>query len=114
MLTKNEKLWLTERGKRPFCNYCANVRGSDDCEWDIAMGQCPIRNSHKKLLDAAEFSERVAAKLALGVDSITPCHGAWRARWKECTLRKGFWDCADCFLKAARLAVEEEMDADRK
>jgi hypothetical protein len=25
-------------------------------------------------------------------------------------LRRGYWDCADCFLKTARLIVEEAMD----
>ena len=62
--------------------------------------------------EAAKFEAKVAAKLALGCESLTPCNGCWRTHWKLCNLRKGFWDCADCFLKAARLAVEEKMDAD--
>jgi hypothetical protein len=69
---------------------------------------CAIMDTDWK--EAAEFSERVAAKLALGCESQTPCNGCWRANWKLCNLRKGYWDCADCFLKAARLKVEEEMD----
>ena len=64
--------------------------------------------------DAAEFEARVAARLALGCESQTPCHGSWRANWKRCNLRKDYWDCADCFLKVARLAVEEKMDANSK
>jgi len=62
------------------------------------------------MCEAAEFEERVAAKLALGCESQTPCNGSWQTHWKLCNLRKGYWDCANCFLKVARLAVEEEMD----
>lgn len=112
MLTQSEKLWLAERGERPYCNYCANERGSDDCEWDVAMGQCSIRNSHKKLLDALEFSERVAAELAKvyeELDNDLGCHDC--PVWRSCQDEQK--PCRETILKYARLVVEEKMDADR-
>ena len=116
MLTDGERAWLKKKerilreGKvwGAWCYACPNF-GRDWAEC-YAHQYCPIFNSHEALQDAAEFEARVAAKLALGCESQTPCNGCWRANWKFCNLRKGYWDCADCFLKTARLIVEEEMD----
>lgn len=82
------------------------------CTALLEIQKMAFEKERRELLEAAEFEARVAAKLALGCESLTPCNGCWKAHWKLCNLRKGYWDCADCFLKAARLAVEEEMDAE--
>ena len=71
--------------------------------WKAAIGFDDMR-------EAAEFEAKVAAQLALGCESQLPCNGCWRANWKTCNLRKGYWDCADCFLKTARLIVEEKIN----
>ena len=134
MLTKREREWLADSEKWnfkrdiygiscfcPSCNHCEYVtetangvfcQDAEDMWLYDKLSKCPLVPSKELLLEAAEFEARVAEKLALGCDSQTPCNGCWRANWKFCNLRKGYWDCADCFLKVARLAVEEEMYAD--
>ena len=106
MLTYNEQLWLSWKKRisrmknvsAAWCHKCPHLgRNAAGCYWEP---YCPL---FPDFADAAEFSERMAAKLALGCESKTPCHGCWRTHWKLCNLRKGYWDCADCFLKAARL-----------
>ena len=97
MLTESEKRWLEDRWHTPYCRYC-NV--SKLCANPFASGySCPLTGNMK---DAAEFSERVAARLATnqncGVDEDCPPNMAFG--WGR--------------LKAARLAVEEEMDANGK
>ena len=104
MLTDSEKQWIEQREAMQF------LTGTYIADFE----EYPLWNPGKDWQEAAEFEARVAAKLALGCESQTPCNGCWRANWKFCNLRKGFWDCADCFLKAARLAVEEKMDADEE
>ena len=106
MLTPSEREWLFRRklAEHPFCGWCMKYALCFNPYFKV----CPTRDGDMQ--DAAEFSERVAAKLALGCESQLPCNGCWRANWKFCNLRKGYWDCADCFLKTARLIVEEEMD----
>ena len=82
MLTESEKEWLKTRDKkRPYCFYCEALFGADSCYWKCVTESCAM---YPDMQDAAEFSERVAAKLAK----------------------------LDCVLKYARLAVEEEIDAD--
>ena len=77
MLTDSDKAWLKDRRNKAYCRYCSVI---DLCSNPNASGfKCPLIPDYK---DAAEFSERVAAKLAK----------------------------LDCVLKYARLAVEEEMD----
>lgn len=97
MLTQNEREWLASR--RTYCNYCDLERGSDDCEWEMAMEQCAM---FPRMKDALEFSERVAAKLATdencGVDEDCPPDMPYG--WGR--------------LKAARLQVEEEMDNEKR
>ena len=99
MLTDSERAWLEQRDAIQFALDGYRVPGLD--------GPYEMQPDYE---DAALFEARVAAKLALGCESQTPCNGCWRANWKFCNLRKGYWDCADCFLKTARLIVEEEMD----
>jgi hypothetical protein len=99
-----------------FYHTFKRLRPSDGTAWDTekervleqAWWQAMVRAD--EMLEAAEFESLVAAKLALGCESQTPCNGCWKAHWKHCNLRRGYWDCADCFLKTARLIVEEAMD----
>lgn len=92
MLTESEKQWLHNRklSLNPYCGWC--MRYALCCNPHYQM--CPTQNTD--LQDAAEFSERVAAKLAeyaaqkIGIRVSRP----------------------ERLLKAARLQVEEEMDAD--
>ena len=78
----------------------------------------PEYSTKDELYNAAEFSERVAAKLAITGDAWDfedmPCRGERQYMRSKCPLRKNHWDCADCYIKAARLQVEEEMNADGK
>lgn len=106
MLTEHERQWLEKRKPGDWCV-------THDCS-AFFEGECISVTCYMDISwlyrEAAEFEAKVAAKLALGCESQTPCNGCWRANWKLCNLRKGYWDCADCFLKVARLKVEEEMD----
>ena len=108
MLTESEKQWLEMRDAIQFA--CGSYRMpyfrdgySLDEDWK----------------DAAEFSERVAAKLAdmhretMLVGCCEQCPA-----WELCNQIYGddfdnarVNDCKTIFLKYARLAVEEEMDA---
>lgn len=112
MLTYNEKRWLKKRNEWSVCSYCSNIPQTM-CLYGERPHFCALLDVDYK--DAAEFSERVAAKLAeafMGVIdaefnyqlpsncAACPCEG-------KCSL-----DCKDSILKWARLAVEEEMDAE--
>ena len=110
MLTANEKRWLASR--KGECSYC-----HDTPRTMCLYGERPAHCARVDIdwQDAAEFSERVAVKLAITGDvwdfEDMPCRGDERQYIRiNCKLRKNHWDCADCFLKAARLKVEEEMD----
>ena len=104
MLTEKEKYWLRLReAARSFhglysCRYgCAN-----SSPLKCLTKSCPLHSQSKaELQDALDFTERVSMKLAadenFGVDEDCPPNMPFG--WGR--------------LKAARLAVEEEMDADR-
>ena len=113
MLTKNERHWAINAkmrmshkndfrcgkcGVRCFVPYapCMCVMTKMDVAWEI------------------EFLSRVAVKLAITGDAWNfedmPCRGERQYMRSKCPLRKNHWDCADCYIKAARLQVEEEMD----
>ena len=103
MLTKSEREWAIKKSKWIKRDIC----------------YLPEYPPKEELIDAAEFSERVAAKLAITGDDWDfedmPCRGDERQYMRiNCKLRKNHWECADCYLKAARLKVEEELDADGK
>ena len=128
MLTKEEKIWLADSEKWnfkhdiygnscfcPTCKHCeyltetANGFFCQDTEnmWLYAKpSKCPIVPSIELLQEAAEFESRVAEKLAKHThDKPLVCETNW-----DCP----YWPqkkCAWCYLKAARLEVEEEMDA---
>lgn len=117
MLTKSEQKWLRGRelSPRPYCASCINAK---ICAKTRKQCWCPTdgidRYDAHILQDALEFSERVAVKLAITGDiwdfEDMPCRGDERQYIRiNCKLRKNHWDCADCYIKAARLQVEEEM-----
>lgn len=117
MLTKKELQWLDNRGKFS-CWYCPDIPQAM-CTMGERPAHCAIMDTDWK--EAAEFSERVAAKLAgildctlrsrdytLYADCVRVCPAA-----TDCTKNNQLGlDCAPYLLKWARLAVEEEMDAD--
>ena len=101
MLTEQERKWLEERKHRKApcgdeTHHCVGclVRCSLTPDW----------------IDAAEFAERVAAKLTLE----EPCPLPENADLDDCpyfTEDDGSaFSCRWCRLKRARIAVEEEMD----
>lgn len=104
MLTASEQEWLEQRDPKLYCRWCTG--GNDDvwCDYALATDVCPLYEDKDSLWDAAEFSERVAAKLA-------------DAYWPPMDVGSDgprlFMPPADR-LKWARLAVEEEMNADSK
>ena len=108
MLTESEREWLEDREffRHPYtCKWCDRydpllffpTNKSIPCKWyqSCTSLNCP---SQSDLQDAAEFSERVAARLATdencGVDEDCPPNMPFG--WGR--------------LKAARLKVEEEME----
>ena len=110
MLTEDEKRWLEEREQvelRHGLYSCGHCKWRSDV-FDEYTGycaaefrDCPIMGDYR---DAAEFSERVAAKLAESED----CHIT-----DDCVFF-GEGICAWCKLKDARLAVEREMISEGK
>ena len=98
MLTASEKRWLIKRAKKwaNFCDVC--IVGNENCKLMHFRKKCPTNIQVKDLLEALEFESRVAAKLATdencGIDE--DCQPDMPFGWGR--------------LKAARLAVEEEMD----
>ena len=112
MLTDNEKVWLECREKSYgyYCMWCDLW-----CDERGANPFCYTTIRKEKFADAAEFSERVAAKLANTASRLALGIG----HDKECTelcdaanicKKDEEMSCEWCFLKAARLEVEEEMD----
>lgn len=100
MLTKREKKWLEERKHR---------KAPCGAEMHHCVG-CLVRcgcSLTPDLIDAAEFEARVAEKLA----------GAWAIGEDMCFNNHcQLFDkvlCTVCYLKNARIAVEQEMDNER-
>lgn len=103
MLTEQERKWLEKRKFR--CSYCIHYE-RDICFW------CPDRKKFETSAysltpdyrDAAEFEARVAEKLA----------GAWAIGEDMCFNNHcQLFDkvlCTACYLKNARIAVEQEME----
>ena len=119
MLTESENTWLKTRDKkRPYCFYCEALFGTDSCYWKCVTESCAM---YPDMKDAAIFEARVAAKLATLLDE-SYFHidtGSYESCREVCPAHslcpKGFNpDCRTTFVKYARLAVEEEMNADRK
>lgn len=117
MLTEAEKRWLEER-KPPtkkiykttaddnFCRHC--TRYNTNCTpWFRDVAYCPT-DQGGDFRDAAEFSARVAAKLA-GREHPVPCCSG-----KCCHPIPYARLCPACRLKHAHLEVEAEMEKENK
>lgn len=103
MLGEAEKKWLEER-TWPVWDYfsCRTCKGMHEPTMRCIFGRCPIMTGYYK--DAAEFEARVAAKLAFAVQDCGDCDHI-----ENCND-----DCERVRLKHARLAVEQEMEAEGK
>lgn len=104
MLTEQERKWLRGRDLRaaPCDNELPGI--ICDCCVEIIGVVCPLKPDYR---DAAEFEARVAERLA----------GAWAIGEDMCFNNHcQLFDkdrCTACYLKNARIAVEEEMDNER-
>lgn len=109
MLTKKELQWLDNRGKFS-CWYCPDIPQAM-CTMGERPAHCAIMDTDWK--DAAEFSERVAAKLAQAFAKIIDAEFDMEIRLIcEACPAAGMcnMDCCDSILKWASLQVEEEME----
>lgn len=99
MLTEKEKRWLEGRKRRKAP--CGDE--THHCVGCMVKYGCSLTPDW---IDAAEFEARVAARLA----------GAWAIGEDMCFNNHcQLFDkdrCTACYLKNARIAVEEEMDND--
>lgn len=115
MLTESEREWLKTRDKkRPYCFYCEALFGTDSCYWKCVTETCAM---YPDMKDAAIFEARVAEKLALyNANTMDWMSNVFSpACWETCRgsrFCEGNLSCAEATLAAARLQVEEEMDAE--
>ena len=112
MLTQSEKRWLKKRKEWSVCSYCSNIPQTM-CLYGERPHFCALLDVDYK--DAAEFSERVAAKLAnihFGTEDCPYCgnHINVNGYCGECKTASTDKQCLACRIKYARLKVEEEMD----
>lgn len=127
-LSEAEKDWLERRKKNEkeygsvFCPYCEQFIAERDeyighCYDDL---YCPLTDH--LFYDAAEFSARVAERLAKPRKELRPKGCSWYeknadghlVRKTACPPHHDIDNCpggAACFLYLARLAVEAEMEA---
>ena len=121
MLTEKELQWLDNRGKFS-CWYCPDIPQAM-CTMGERPAHCAIMDTDYK--DAADFSERVAMKLAqvaamqkkhhCCVDIDVPFHcPGWQSCAERMMSRKELRPCEFEMLKGARIEVEEEMDGEAK
>lgn len=122
MLTINERRWLVQR--KGYCDWCSVKFKTDNCFWVISADLCPLYPRQVSIQDSAEFSERVAARLARMMlrpneykyPCKYPCPNGVPELGCMCdmTALTGSYavHCVDCILREVRLQVEEEMDAD--
>ena len=101
MLTEQEREWL-ERRKNP-----GHIN-----KWGYPCSNPLSYDRLADFIDAAEFEALVAVKLAQNEYMFISCYLSG-TKWDDCPHED--WDCNQCRIKYARLAVEQEMDdADRK
>ena len=106
MLTNEEREWVRENKTLTGCIYARRCRHT--C---FEPPYCPVIPTKEDLIDAAEFSERVATKLAeyagrkVDVDQCFTCP----AMDKNCHWGTRL-SCEELMLQAARIEIEEEMD----
>ena len=101
MLTERERKWLKQRDRNLF---------SFGLYLAFTPGMSPALIDYR---DAAEFAERLAAKLTLK----EPCPLPENADLDDCPYfiedEESTFSCRWCRLKRARIAVEEEMENER-
>lgn len=118
MLTASEKRWLIYRRK----GYCRTWCKPNSICCFMPSLYCPTSISFDDYREAAEFEAQVVAKLARQALNYAskkyPCRHGFPVLgcMRDKTKLTGSYavHCEDCFLREARLQVEEEMDADRK
>ena len=116
MLTQSEKRWLDNRGKFS-CWYCPDIPQAM-CTMGERPAHCAIMDTDWK--EAAEFSERVGARLARMMlrpnEYKYPCRDGVPELgcMRDMTALTGSFavHCEDCILRKVRLQVEVEMDND--
>jgi hypothetical protein len=117
MLSKEQK-WRLERGLSLLecgyysCKSCPNHTDEKNmwtghC-WIEEGSFCPVEYSDWK--DAAEFAARVAATLTGLKAEELPCYPNFLCPYSA----KLIGSCKACYLKHARLAVEQEMEKEGK
>ena len=120
MLTKREHEWLYIRNSHAehFCRWCDTW---EDCQGELNALLCPSWTQKVQLREAAEFEQRVAAKLAqvaamqkkhhccVDVDVPFHCPG-WQYCAERIMSKKELRPCEFEMLKGARIEVEGEMD----
>ena len=120
MLTEKEREWPERR--KVLCTHCdliarglCQVHSKTSCShWDRFHCNNPVKRykAFQDMQDAAKFEALVAVKLAQNEYMFIPCYLSG-TKWDDCPHED--WDCNQCRIKYARLAVEQEMDdADRK
>lgn len=104
MLTDSEREWLNSRRSdlvSPGAYFC----GQCEVQCFTLEKPCPLQITGKNWRDAAEFEARVAKRLAfmaVNRNEESPCN-----KREPCDPVS----CYSCWIKTARLEVEEEMDA---
>lgn len=122
-LTESEKEWLEDRQENLeifggyFCPDCPEFVLEDEGFMYCGRGgweQCVVANPHKFIFkDCAEFEARVAARTISIEFGDLPCGAGDCADPKMLsytTLGENTVGCDMCVLRAARLAVEAEME----
>lgn len=101
-------------GNMKYCRWCevncASIWKQNKFE-DLIAAKCPLEIDIRDVLDASEFEALVAAKLSRA-HAIKYCS---RCPWNRMDPKDSFscvhaYNMSFCFLRDARLAVEEEMD----
>jgi hypothetical protein len=110
MLTEREKQWLEKREKEKQNNgyyFCAHSE-LRSAEWNTKTGWGDVdwvietKDTYK---NAAEFEARVTVRLTGMKAEELPCYPNFLCPYSA----KNIGSCKACYLKYARLAVEEEM-----
>ena len=110
MLTENEREWLErrERHEYPFCISCGAVQTAvDGTGYCYPIENCPLEARIEDWQDATEFDANVAKRLAfmaVNRNEESPCN-----KREPCDPV----NCYSCWLKTARLSVEEEMENEK-
>lgn len=98
-----------------YCKYCSHNE-VDECHHAVMKDYCPTNLTVDSLVDAAEFEQRVAAKLAEAYGTMMD-HNEKHSLCQTCRFEVVktlgcMSTCAETVLRWAQLEVEEEMDAE--